>query len=479
MNTVNLIPIETIFIKTDTATFIFSVKNKNECISINIKSSEKITTEVINFFFSFNSSLQLQNNDAWKLSIENKKHSIKKYNNRYFNTEIDFNLSITASEKEIEILIPNSTNKVDFAFCPSITKNGNDYSLIKNYITSKYLETWYVLKENNTIYINDIFKNRQITNWIKSSFKNQETMHVGVIKEKTVEESIIAMCIAEDKGCAGFDLHLNLLDKNGLLSVDNISKICKTSSLPILALNYNPEISQEERLKGLELAIHAGCSAIDFQGFMFCEEKTSSTHTPENKKYFENLGFDMSFIDAAPQETIIDPEMVNKRIAYVDKIHQMGGEVLISTHIQTVLDKKQLIAYAKFHAAHGYDVLKIVAIGKTPEDVENCIEACKYLRTDLALKNTKYTLQLSGEKCVYITRLLCPAFYGSYISFCYPELTEWQDENQLDLDVAVKTLKARIPENQNIEKEKGIEILKSLCTHPQFNKLIKDYEDSL
>ena len=95
------------------------------------------------------------------------------------------------------------------------------------------------------------------------------------------------------------------------------------------------------------------------------------------------------------------------------------------------------------------------------------------------LKNTKFTLQLSGERCVYITRLLCPAFYGSYISFCYPELTKWQDVNQLDLDVASKTIKAKTSENQNIEIEKGIKILKSLCTHPQFNTIIKDYEDSL
>lgn len=478
MNRTNFIFIENIFIKTDSATFVFFVNTHKNGISIDIKSNNKITDEVINLYFSFNPMLQLQHNDAWKLSIKKDSIEIKKYVNRNFEEEVHFPLSITRSETNINVLISNISNNYEFSFCPSITKNEKEFTLIEDYITPKYIETWYILKDNN-IYINDIFKNRTIKNWKKSSFKNQGTMPVGVIKEKTVEESIIAMCIAEDKGCAGFDLHLNLLDKNGLLSVDNISKICKTSSLPILALNYNPEISQEERLKGLELAIHAGCSAIDFQGFMFCEEKTSSTHTPENKKYFENLGFDMSFIDAAPQETIIDPEMVNKRIAYVDKIHQMGGEVLISTHIQTVLDKKQLIAYAKFHAAHGYDVLKIVAIGKTPEDIENCIEACKYLRTDLTFKNTKYTLQLSGEKCVYITRLLCPAFYGSYISFCYPELTEWQDENQLDLDVAVKTLKARIPENQNIEKEKGIEILKSLCTHPQFNKLIKDYEDSL
>lgn len=478
MNRTNFISIENIFIKTDSATFAFFVNTQKNGISIDIKSNNKITDEVINLYFSFNPMLQLQHNDAWKLSIKKDSIEIKKYVNRNFEEEVHFPLSITRSETNINVLISNISNNYEFSFCPSITKNKKEFTLIEDYITPKYIETWYILKDNN-IYINDIFKNRTIKNWKKSSFKNQGTMPVGVIKEKTVEESIIAMCIAEDKGCAGFDLHLNLLDKNGLLTLENISKICQTSLLPILALNYNPEIPQEERLKGLELAIQAGCSAIDFQGFMYCEDKTITTQTTENRQYFENLGFDMSFLDANPQETVVDVKIVKKQKEYVEKIHQMGGEVLISTHIQTVLNKQQLIAYAKFHAAQGYDILKIVAIGKCADDVLDCIEACKELRVDKDLKNTKFTLQLSGEKCVYITRLLCPAFYGSYISFCYPELTEWQDENQLDLDVAVCTLKARIPEYQNIEKEKGIEILKSLCSHEQFNKIIKDYEDSL
>ena len=94
-------------------------------------------------------------------------------------------------------------------------------------------------------------------------------------------------------------------------------------------------------------------------------------------------------------------------------------------------------------------------------------------------KNVKLTLHLSGEKCVYVTRLLCPAFYGSYITFCYPELTRWQDQNQLNLDVAVETIKAKTIENQNIEINQGIQLLKTLCSHPQFNTIIKDYEDSL
>lgn len=479
MNKENYIKQNDIVVKTDNSVFTFCLSQNTSSVEIIVKCDTAIVSESINLHFSFNQKVQLQHNDSWKLSITKDDVTIKKYGKLAFDVEDSLDLSINRATDYVTVAIPKKNNETQFAFCPTITKDEKEFSLIAEYITPKYIETWFLLDENNDTYINDIFKNRHITNWKKDSFKNHETMPVGVIKENTVEEAIIAMCIAEDKGCCGFDLHLNLLFNKGLLSKENISKICQTSKLPILALNYNPDISQTERLQGLELAIEAGCPAIDFQGFMFCNDKTITTQTEENRKYFENLGFDMSFLDAAPQETVVDPEIVKQQIEYVDKIHKLGGEVLISTHIQTVLNKKQLIAYAKFHAAHGYDILKIVAIGKEPQDVIECVEACKELRNDPELKNVKYTIQLSGERCVYITRLLCPAFYGSYISFCYPELTEWQDPNQLDLDVASKTLKAKTEKNQNLEIEKSIKILKSLCSHEQFNTIMKDYEDSL
>ena len=479
MKLTNKVKVNNIFLKTDTNTYEYDILNQADSVALIVKTDTEITTETFNIFFSFNPNVQLQHNDAWKLSINTNDVVVKKFGTIEFDVDDKLNLTYELKNNSLAISIKKPINSSDFTFCPSITKNDAEFTLIKEYITPKYIETWFVIDESNNIYINDVFKNRHVHNWKKSSFKNQETMPVGVIKEESVEEAIIAMCIAEDKGCYGFDLHLNFLFKKGLLCKENITKICQSSTLPILALNYNPEISQAQRLEGLELAIEAGCAAIDFQGFMFCDEKTNTTHTIENRNYYKYLGFDMSFLDSSPQETVVNPVMVNKQMEYVNKIHAMGGEVLISTHIQTVLNKRQLISYAKFHAAHGFDILKIVALGKTSQDVIECVEACKELRNDPDLKNVKVTLHLSGEKCVYITRLLCPAFYGSYITFCYPELTKWQDPNQLDLDVAVNTIKAKTENNQNITIDEGVKILKTLCDHPQFNTIIKDYEDSL
>jgi hypothetical protein len=59
------------------------------------------------------------------------------------------------------------------------------------------------------------------------------------------------------------------------------------------------------------------------------------------------------------------------------------------------------------------------------------------------LDGTKVSFHLSGHSSAYITRVLCPTFYGSHIYFCYPELTEWQDANQLDLDMAAQAYALR------------------------------------
>lgn len=313
-------------------------------------------------------------------------------------------------------------------------------------------------------------------NRTRPSFVNKDSMFVGVIKEDTVEGAIAAIAIAEEKGAMGLDLHLTYLHDSGVLTEENLRRICRSTALPILAINYNSDISQEERLAELLLAAQAGCAAIDLPGFMFWSGSTANTHTEENVAYWENLGYGMSFIEASPSETVIDPETVEQQKAYVKSIQDLGAEVLMSCHVKTVFTAEQAVEFIRFHAMKGVDVVKVVGYGYTKEDVAACVEACKTLRDDETL-SAKFSYHLSGGVGGQITRVLCPVFYGSYVAFCYPELTERQDANQLDLDMAIEVLAAGKGADKNISIADAIVRLQQASTHTQLAELIRKYEN--
>lgn len=312
--------------------------------------------------------------------------------------------------------------------------------------------------------------------WTRPSFAKQEVMFASVVKESTVEAVIAAIDLSEEKGATGIDLHINYLNDEGLLTEENLAKICRSTTLPILAINYDSDLSQEERLASLLLAARAGCAAVDFPGFMYTTS-SAKTHTAENIAYWEALGYDMSFIECEPSETVIDPAIVQMHKEYVDSVHALGAEVLRSFHVKTVFTAQETVAYLRFQDQIGADVLKLVGYGYTQDDVAECVEACKTLR-DGDILNAKFSYHISNGVCSRITRVLCPVFYGSYIAFCYPELTPRQDANQLDLDMAMECFALYGKADKNVSVADAIVLLESTSSHPDLTKRITQYRNA-
>ena len=452
-----------------------------------------INLSKLNLYYKLNGATELIAGESYLLSVNFNSgnytnYTVGEYRNLNYDTKISRNVEVNKVDNEIYIKLNLTANSFDvgkLAFFPEITVSSKNYSYAQNhpYMLSKYAETWLCLNSKNNIYYDTYYYdyvNRYEGAWTKPSFKNHDSMFVGVIKEPTVEGAIVAMAIAESKGAMGFDLHLNYLYNNGLLTVDNIKKISHSSQLPILALNYNGSLSQIDRLDGLLIGVDGGCAAVDFQGFMYWSGSTINTQTAANKKYWEEQGFDMSFVSASPKETVIDPATVEMQKEYAELIHSKGAEILMSAHIGVTFTRQQALAFAEFNAAKGMDIVKIVGIGNNKQDVIECVEACKLFTESNKIKqyNTKVSFHLSGDAGVYITRVLCTSFYNSYIAFCYPELTEGQDGNQLDLDMAVECY--NIAKNANVDNtitiEDAIAILKAECDHSQLIKLVEAFE---
>ena len=438
----------------------------------------------ISYYISATGATEIADGKAWLVALtpSTSKVIVTSYASRKFGTSASLlGAACKVDTGCVELTVPYGAMKVSadncsLAFLPSVKINDKAYSYQDThpFTSPKYAETWLVADKQGNISYDGAFESKTVADWTKPKYTDQDTVLNAGIKETTVEEAIIAITIAERKGATGFTLRLENLKDGGNLTKEALERITHSTKYPVMALYYDGDISQQARLDGLTLAAECGAAIVDLQGFMYHSGSTSSTHTAQNKAYWENLGFDMSFVDCAPAETPISAAAIDGQKKFIDKMHDMGCEVLVSTHGSTVYTAEQALAYAEFVADRGADIIKIVGKGQNAADVAECVRASKMMSQSKKLEGKKFTYHLSGHSSSYVTRVLTPTFYGTYIYFCYPELTEWQDANQLDLDMAAQIYKLK--RSSDISIDAAIALLTSNVTHDQLTKLVNNYK---
>ena len=95
----------------------------------------------------------------------------------------------------------------------------------------------------------------------------------GVIREKTKQSAIAAIKNCMYDGADMIDLHLSCLEE---YDTNVLREIIGSAKLPVLALNYArtvnwqvTDLSEEERVESLLMAVDAGAAGIDMQGYTF------------------------------------------------------------------------------------------------------------------------------------------------------------------------------------------------------------------
>lgn len=266
---------------------------------------------------------------------------------------------------------------------------------------------------------------------MKKSFVNLDrVMLTAVIRESNKRAAIAAMINAQNQGAMGFDLHVNCLEPQ-YRNVNDLSEIFGRFKRPVLALNYNNDmwfrsagLSQEEMLSGLEMAVDAGAAAVDLQGFMFdTDTKKSLRESKEN----------YPFIEAMPAEVTLNPEAIEKQKEWIKKIHDKGGEVVLSTHTGCYLSGEQLLSLALKLEERGADLLKIVTTGcNTEQDVADAAQNVVMLKKHL---KTKFQYHCNG-KCGQLTRIINPML-GSYLIFTIADYKDTSAYEQINLSKMV------------------------------------------
>jgi len=239
-------------------------------------------------------------------------------------------------------------------------------------------------------------------------------MIVGVIRERTPRDAIAEIKNGEVNGARGFDLHLDALDAE-YRTKDAIAQIVQATDKPILALNYNNGYygalndPEEVRIDLLRTAALAGVSAVDLQGYSYDRDVINTFQDDEH------IPAGMEFLRTSrPGEVALKPDIVKKQQEFVEEMHGIGAEVLISMHFKVHLPFEQLSALARHaHDIKGADIVKMVTPCQSEEELAECLASTVRLKKELGFPFSYHASGKMGQK----SRMICPML-GSHLMFC-------------------------------------------------------------
>ena len=142
--------------------------------------------------------------------------------------------------------------------------------------------------------------------------------------------------------------------------------------------SINTEVqSDEESAKEMLTAISCGADIIDVMGDMFLP---------------------------SPNEITYDEAAVEKQKEYIAKIHEMGATALMSSHVLKYLPPDEVLKIAKAQASRGVDIVKVVVMSNTEEQLYSNFEINAMLTREIE----QPVLFLSGGECRHKHRIFGP-----------------------------------------------------------------------
>ena len=225
-----------------------------------------------------------------------------------------------------------------------------------------------------------------------------------MILESDLNKTVDYINKAAENGAEALGLQLCYLKKEDHTE-ENFKRIFSAAGdLPTYVTYYrghsNEEKSDDEIAEGLVTLAKCGATLCDIVGDLY---------------------------DKQDDQMARDEEAIKKQMLLIDKIHEAGGEVLISSHVLKFTPAERVLEIALEQERRGADICKIVTgAGSHEEEVEN-LRIVTLLKKELKIP----FLYLSGGEC-RILRRIGPMF-GCCMWLCVDERNEFSTPSQPDL----------------------------------------------
>ncbi len=265
---------------------------------------------------------------------------------------------------------------------------------------------------------------------MKSFVNAPSPLLAAVVRERNIKAACATIRNCEYHGAGAIDLHLSCLDDE-YKNIESIKTILDAARIPVMALNYNHDFeyntypaTEEERVGLLMMAVEAGVSCVDFQGYTYDLESAKGF-----RQEFSHLGY--LFTKNNPREVVVDQKIIDKQMDLFERVHRAGTEVLLSTHTGVFMNTEEIVELALFLEKRKPDIIKIV----TPcDNEEQLVESFKTMITLKKEVKVKTHYHCSG-RCGSLSRIINPLL-GGHLIFCVDRYGVNSHTEQLDLETA-------------------------------------------
>ena len=182
----------------------------------------------------------------------------------------------------------------------------------------------------------------------------------AMVQEDTIEKMkfVIHNSISDGAEALGIQLEDLKLEERTDEKLKDLFASCK--GLPTYVTSYrvrNSEgLTDDERVELLIRAAKCGATLCDVMSDLY---------------------------DPQPYEVTENVEAIEKQKQLINKLHELGVEVLMSTHTHTFFNEETIMKIAKAQQERGADIVKIVNLANTEEQMLENIRACANLKHNI------------------------------------------------------------------------------------------------
>lgn len=107
------------------------------------------------------------------------------------------------------------------------------------------------------------------------------------------------------------------------------------------------------------------------------------------------------YFDRQPDEVAVDEKAIEKQMQLIDKLHEKGTKVLMSSHVMKFTPAERVLEIAKEHQRRGADICKIVTGAESTEEQLENLKIINMLKEELDIP----FLFLCGGECGLLRRI--------------------------------------------------------------------------
>lgn len=209
---------------------------------------------------------------------------------------------------------------------------------------------------------------------MKASFiRSDKPLKTAMIQVKTADEAIASIESGLKQGADAFGWQLECLNADQINQKTLENVFSAGCGMPFYVTNYKwasgGDKPEEQYFDELLLALKCGATLIDMPGDSF---------------------------SPAPDQLTYNEQAIRKQIEFSQKVHDLGGELLISSHVPDFRSEDYVLGMAFEQKRRGADIAKIVTFSHDDEQLTDNLKTTVRLRETLGIP---FLFLSGGEKC--------------------------------------------------------------------------------